>query len=128
MDGHKQLNFNERVWETVKKIPKGKVMTYGEIARILGNPRLARQVGWALHANGLADVPCHRVVDRNGRIAPNYGGPSLKSFGAPSKSRFAGRSGAFDGWGEQKRRLEAEGVKFVDEMHVDLSKYLANIN
>lgn len=94
-------NLNERVWEIVKKIPQGKVTTYGAIAMKLGNPRLSRQVGWALHQNKSLDVPCHRVVDRNGRLAPNF---------------------AFDGWKEQRKRLEQEGVEFVDEMHVDLIK------
>ena len=97
------LSLNEKVWEIVKKVPKGKVTTYGELARVLGNSRLSRQVGWALHANRSNNVPCHRVVDRNGRLAPNF---------------------AFDGWQEQRRRLEVEGVKFVDEMHIDLSKHL----
>lgn len=92
-------NFNQKVWEIVKKVPRGKVTTYGEIATKLGNPKLSRQVGWALHANKSSDVPCHRVVDRNGRVAPNF---------------------AFDGAKEQRRRLLVEGVKFVDEIHVDL--------
>ncbi len=94
------MNFNEKVYQMVKKVPKGKVTTYGQIARELGNPRWSRQVGWALHANRSVDVPCHRVVDRTGRVAPNF---------------------AFDGAAEQKRRLESEGVKFRDEMHIDLS-------
>ncbi len=94
-------SLNEKVYQIVKKIPRGKVSTYGEIAISLGKPRAARQVGWALHANRSVDVPCHRVVDRNGRLAPNF---------------------AFDGAKEQRRRLESEGVKFADEMHVDLSK------
>lgn len=98
-----QLNLNEKVWEIVKKIPRGKVTTYGEIARILGNPRLSRQVGWALHANRSSDVPCHRVVNKEGRLAPNF---------------------AFDGAREQRRRLEAEGVGFADEMHVEIGKFL----
>lgn len=115
-------NFNQKVYELVKRIPKGQVATYGEVALKLGNLRLSCQVGWALHSNKSPEVPCHRVVDRNGRLAPNFGGPSLWSFGAPSKSRKAGRSGAFDGAKEQKRRLIAEGVKFRDDMHVDLEK------
>lgn len=94
-------NFNQRVYEIVKKVPKGKVTTYGDIAMALGNPRLARQVGWALHANNSADIPCHRVVNKEGRLAPNF---------------------AFDGWQEQKKRLMAEGVTFKDETHVDLIK------
>lgn len=94
------VNFNQKVYEIVKKVPKGKVTTYGQIALKLGNPRWSRQVGWALHANKSASVPCHRVVDRTGRVAPNF---------------------AFDGAKEQRRRLEVEGVKFKDEMHVDFS-------
>lgn len=94
-------DYQQMVWQVVKKIPKGKVATYGMIARSVGiDPRMA---GWALHANRSGNVPCHRVVDRNGRLAPNF---------------------AFDGWREQKRRLEAEGVTFRDEMHVNLEESL----
>ena len=99
--------FKDQVFEIVKKIPKGKVTTYGEIALKLGKLRGARQVGWALHQNKEGSgVPCHRVVDRNGRLAPNF---------------------AFDGAIEQKRRLEAEGVSFRDEMHVELIVSLHNL-
>ncbi len=96
-------NFREKVFEVVKKVPKGKVVTYGQVALILGKPKGAREVGWMLHSNNQADVPCHRVVDRNGRVAPNF---------------------AFDGWQEQRRRLMAEGVGFVSDMNVDLRNYL----
>lgn len=96
-----KVKFNQKVYEIVKKIPKGKVTTYGELARILGSPRFSRQVGWALHANTSSKVPCHRVVNREGRLAPNF---------------------AFDGWKEQKRRLMNEGVKFKDGVHVDLDR------
>lgn len=95
-------NLNQSVYELVKKIPRGKVATYGQIAELLGNPRLSRQVGWALHANKSAAVPCHRVVNREGRLAPNF---------------------AFDGAAEQRRRLEAEGIRFTG-LQVDLTKYL----
>lgn len=89
------------IYQAVKTIPAGKVATYGQIAKKLGlDPRM---VGWALHANSSAEVPCHRVVNKDGRLAPNF---------------------AFDGWKEQRRRLIVEGVTFVDEMHVDLSKHL----
>jgi methylated-DNA-protein-cysteine methyltransferase-like protein len=98
----KKSNFFSEVYEVVRKIPEGKVMTYGQIARIL-KTKDSRRVGWALHANKDVKVPCHRVVDRTGRVAPNY---------------------AFHGWKEQKRKLLSEGVGFKDEMHVDLSKYL----
>ncbi len=138
----KKNNFREKVFEVVKNIPKGKVATYGQVALLLGKPRGAREVGWpfasaqgkmlfaravgnALHMNNDPRVPCHRVVDRTGRLAPNFGGPSLWSFGrrAPSKSSLTRRSGAFDGMVEQRRRLENEGVKFIDKIHVDLEKH-----
>lgn len=91
-------NFFEQVYEIVKEIPEGKVMTYGQIARKLGT-KDARRVGHALHANKNHEVSCHRVVNKHGRLAPGY---------------------AFGGPGEQKNRLMAEGVKFLDELHVDL--------
>lgn len=108
MNSQTPLNLNKKVWEIVKKVPVGKVTTYGKIANKLQdqNPKLqisAQLVGWALHANRSSEVPCHRVVDRTGRLAPNF---------------------AFDGWLEQKRRLESEGVRFTDKMHVDLTKCL----
>ncbi len=104
---NKSTNFREQVFETVKKIPKGKVATYGQIALLLGKPRGAREVGWMLHSNDRADVPCHRVVNREGRLAPNF---------------------AFDGAKEQKRRLEVEGVVFDSEMRVDLGKSHWDVN
>lgn len=94
-------NFKSQVWQIVKRIPAGEVATYGEIATRAGKPKWCRQVGWALHQNRDPKVPCHRVVDSSGRLAPNF---------------------AFDGWKEQKRRLLTEGVKFKDEMHVDLPR------
>ena len=94
--------FFERVYQIVKKIPVGKVSTYGQIAKILGK-RDARVIGWALHGNRDPKIPCHRVVDKLGRLAPNY---------------------AFDGAREQRNRLLTEGIKFKDEMHVDLCKQL----
>jgi len=97
----KKSNFFERVYEEVKKIPEGKVMTYGQIASKIGT-RDARRVGHALHANKEGSgVPCHRVVNRDGRLAPSY---------------------AFGGYREQRNRLITEGVKFIDELHVDLTK------
>ena len=98
-----EKNFKEQVFEKVRKIPQGKVSTYGLIAEMLGKRRWSRQVGWALHQNTDPKTPCHRVVDRNGRLAPNF---------------------TFDGAGEQRRRLEAENVGFRDKMHVALSKCL----
>ncbi len=94
------------VFKVVQQIPKGRVLTYGLVAERLHKQRQSingHLVGWVLHKNKDPKVPCHRVVDRNGRLAPNF---------------------AFDGAREQRRRLEVEGVKFVDSMHVDLEKYL----
>jgi methylated-DNA-protein-cysteine methyltransferase-like protein len=100
----KKSNFFERVYKEVRKIPEGTVMTYGQIASKLGT-KDARRVGHALHAlkyaQGKPVVPCHRVVNKDGRLAPSY---------------------AFGGYHEQKNRLIAEGVKFIDELHVDLDK------
>jgi methylated-DNA-protein-cysteine methyltransferase-like protein len=97
----KKGNFFERVYEEVRKIPEGKVMTYGQIASRIGT-RDARRVGHALHANKEGSgVPCHRVVNKEGKLAPGY------VFGGPN---------------EQKMRLLAEGVKFLDEIRVDLGR------
>ncbi len=93
-------NFFGEVYKTVKKVPEGKVTTYGEIARIL-HTRDSRKVGWALHANRDLKVPCHRVVNKEGRLAGGY------AFGGPN---------------EQKNKLLSEGVIFKDENHVDLTK------
>ena len=96
-----KAGFFRKVYEVVRKIPYGKVATYGQIADYL-KTKDARKVGWALHANSDPNVPCHRVVDREGRLAPNF---------------------AFDGEAEQKRRLTAEGVGFTQEGLVDLKKH-----
>ena len=94
-------NFFEKVYDLVKKIPVGKVMTYGQIAQLIGT-RDARKVGFALHANKKSEVPCHRVVNREGKLATNF---------------------AFNGMEEQQRRLEFEGIKFTQDGYVDLLKY-----
>ncbi len=90
-------NFFERVYEAVRRIPEGKVMTYGQIAGIIGT-KDARRVGHALHANSDPKTPCHRVVAKDGRLAPSY---------------------AFGGENEQRSRLLAEGVGFINDHHVD---------
>ncbi len=94
--------YQEKVYSLLRTVPKGKVTTYGEIARVLGmSPRV---VGTALHLNpDNDDNPCHRVVNRDGRVAPGF---------------------AFGGPGIQKKLLEAEGVKFIDDHHVDLKNHL----
>lgn len=65
----KEQNFFERVYTVVRKIPKGKVTSYGAIAKCVGAPKSARMVGYALNSSKLiADVPAHRVVNRNGLL------------------------------------------------------------
>ena len=63
------MNTFEKIYEVVKAIPKGQVMTYGQVARFAGNPRWARVVGYALHQNpDPANIPCHRVVNKDGKV------------------------------------------------------------
>jgi len=65
----KKSNFNQRVFSLVSKIPSGRVTTYGEIAKALGNKSLARAVGNALNKNpNIVRVPCHRVVRSDGGV------------------------------------------------------------
>ena len=67
------MNTFERIFAAVKMIPRGYVMTYGGVAALAGNPRMARVVGYALHQNPAPGViPCHRVVNREGRLAPAF--------------------------------------------------------
>lgn len=98
------MNTFEKIYEQVKKIPKGKVATYGQIALMAGNPRWSQIVGYALHANPEPGViPCHRVVRKDGRLAKNF---------------------AFGGENAQRKLLISEGVFFIDELTVDLEKSL----
>ena len=98
------MNFFETVYTMVSKIPSGRVATYGQIARMAGNPRASRAVGYALHVNPMPGaVPCHRVVNR-----------------------FGGLSDAFLPAGRETHRmlLEMEGVGFRPDGTVDLEQYL----
>lgn len=92
----------EMIYDTVRAIPAGQVSTYGQIARLVGNPRLARVVGYALH-EAPPDVPCHRVVNR-----------------------FGGLSDAFVPTGRETHRLllEMEGVGFTPEGNVNLAYFM----
>ena len=88
-------NFFEKVYALVRKIPKGRVSSYGAIARAIGSPQSARMVGWAMNASHqIEDVPAHRVVNRKGLLT--------------GKSHF-GDSNAM------KNLLEAEGVSVKDD-------------
>lgn len=94
----------ERIYAVVCRIPEGKVATYGQIARLAGNPRWARVVGYALHQNpAFGVIPCHRVVNRQGRPAPGF---------------------AFGGEDIQRQMLENEGVRFTREGLVDMAAHL----
>ena len=98
------MKFAEKAHQIVKRIPLGKVATYGQVAVLAGSPLAPRAVGNALHKNpDPQNIPCHRVVNAKGRLAPNYG------FGKSD---------------EQKRRLLAEKVRFKDQKHVDLKRCL----
>jgi methylated-DNA-protein-cysteine methyltransferase-like protein len=95
------MNFNEKVYAVVRRIPKGKVLSYSRVAALLNVPRGARAVGWALRALPHdSDVPWHRVINAEGKIS----------------IRMAGHNAI-----EQQTRLEAEGVKFTPEGHVPLT-------
>lgn len=96
-------NTFELIYDVVRRIPRGRVATYGQVAALAGNPRWSRVVGYALHVNPEPGViPCHRVLNR---------------LGEPSKAF------AFGGVNEQILLLESEGVEFIDGK-VDLKKYI----
>ena len=93
------MSFFDEVYEVVKAIPKGKVATYGQIASLLNAPRASR----AVDANPLPGVvPCHRVVNRFGQLAPAF---------------------AFGGREVQAELLAKEGVICDSDFTVDLAKY-----
>ena len=92
----------KRIYEAVKRIPRGKVATYGQVAEMAGDRRMARAVGNALHRNNDPEhVPCYRVVNARGELAGEY---------------------VFGGAWKQRELLEADGVGFIDG-RVDLEKY-----
>ena len=92
----------KRIYEAVKKIPKGKVATYADVAQMAGDRKMARAVGNALHKNpDPGTIPCHRVVNSKGELAGEY---------------------AFGGAWKQAQILESEGVEIVGNK-VNLEKY-----
>lgn len=100
------MNAFEQIYAVVRRIPKGCVATYGDIAFLTGNPRWARVVGYALHVNpDPQTIKCHRVVNRFGSVSPAF---------------------AFGGENEQIRLLRAEGVDVSDDGIIDLQKYRWN--
>lgn len=97
-----EKNSFEKIYDVVKQIPKGSVASYGQVARIAGNSRWARVVGYALHANPDPEhIPCHRVVTKDGCTS---------------------RAFAFGGGDRQRELLEAEGVEFEGD-HVIMQEY-----
>lgn len=95
--------FSNAVYALVRRIPAGRVATYGLVARLVGNPRAARQVGYVLAALASdADVPWHRVVNAQGKISP----------------RVAGGSDEL-----QRILLEDEGIVFDEQGRIDLDRY-----
>ena len=89
--------FYREVYDIVKEIPEGRVVTYGQIAYLMGKPLCSRMVGQALfHVPEDLSLPCHRVVNSCGRLVPT--------------------------WFEQRSLLEAEGVSFKKNGCVDLKK------
>ena len=93
------MTFAEEVYEIVAAIPPGRVLTYGMVASLAGRPQNSRLAGHVLRTvpEGLG-LPCHRVVNSTGRTAPE--------------------------WREQRELLEAEGVVFRKNGHVDLGRHL----
>lgn len=86
------------ILSVVEEIPAGKVVSYGQIARLIGREKNARLVGRVLsQAERYGDYPCHRVVNHAGRLVP--------------------------GWAEQRSRLETEGVAFKPGGHVDMKRF-----
>ena len=95
-------SFYDKIYRAVQKIPRGKVATYGQIARIAGHPGAARAVGNALHRNpDSSGTPCYRVVNREGKVSDAF---------------------AFGGVNRQIALLEADGIPCADGI-VDLKKY-----
>jgi O-6-methylguanine DNA methyltransferase len=74
------MSFTERVKDIVRKIPKGKTMTYKQVATKAGNPNASRAVGSIMKKNYATDIPCHRVIRSDGKIGKyNRGGMKAKS-------------------------------------------------
>lgn len=94
-------SFRKKIYAIAKRIPKGRVATYGQIARLAGNPRAARTVGYFMKVNPRApSVPCHRVVASNGALTGYSVGGGLKA---------------------KKTMLAREGVRFKGKC-VDLAR------
>ena len=99
----KEENFFERVYEVARKIPYGKVTSYGAIANFLASSGSARMVGWAMNAShGRDDIPAHRVVNRVGLLSGKH---------------------HFDGTNLMQQLLESEGIEVQNNQVVDFQKH-----
>lgn len=98
----------KKIYEIVRRIPRGRVATYGQVAALAGYGGHARQVGYALHdlPDG-SDVPWQRVINARGEVSPRSGAP--------------GEAGFREGW--QRHLLEEEGVRFDERGRVDLGRF-----
>ncbi len=102
-------SFFMLVYQVVRKIPTGKVTTYGAIARFVGSPQSARMVGWAMnHSHYLQDfIPAHRVVNRNGMLT--------------GKHHFRHEN-------LMQELLESEGLQIEDDQIIDFEKHFWDPN
>jgi methylated-DNA-protein-cysteine methyltransferase-like protein len=106
--------FHARVYEVVKRVPAGRVTTYGDVAAILGSPRVARHVGWALAALHDDEVPWHRVLNAKGTISVPPGGLRPSSEGHRGDTARCVL---------QQSLLEREGIVFDERGRIDLRAY-----
>ncbi len=98
------MNFREKVIAAVQTVPYGTVVSYGQIALMIGAPRAARQVGWMLNScEGVVDLPWWRVINNAGRI-------SIKGT-------------KYNDANLQRRLLESEGIPVSDHYELDIEKY-----
>ncbi len=101
------MNTFEAIYMVVQSIPRGKVASYGQVARLAGNPRLSRVVGYALHVNpDPGHIPCYRVVNRFGEVSSAF---------------------AFGGGNAQRDMLLADGVEFDENGRVK-KEYFITLN
>ncbi|MDX1362724.1 MAG: MGMT family protein [Arenibacter latericius] len=99
----KNDNFFQKVYAVVKKIPYGRVTSYGAIAKHLGMARSARMVGWAMNnAHGMEDVPAHRVVNRKGLLTGKH---------------------HFEGTNLMQQLLESEGIKIKSDQILEFENF-----
>ncbi len=97
------MNTFERIYAVVRRIPRGRVASYGQVAALAGNPRWSRVVGYALHVNpDPGEIPCYRVVTKDGGLSEAF---------------------AFGGINVQRELLERDGVEFTPDGRVVMEKY-----